>query len=158
MLRAPLTRCLLSCMLAVVLAACTPPRERTNEVVIWHQKTGAERAFFEEAVEEYNRRNPGDRLVALYREGEEMRNAFIIAAVAGQGPDLVFGPADNVALFSETRVIRPWDDVVGPKFLDAFTEEGVVEWQGRPWLVADQIGNQLMLVYDRQTVAKPPET
>lgn len=158
MLRAPLTRCLLSCMLAVVLAACTPPRERANEVVIWHQKTGAERAFFEEAVAEYNRRNPGDRLVALYREGEEMRNAFIIAAVAGQGPDLVFGPADNVALFSETRVIRPWDDVVGPKFLDAFTEEGVVEWEGRPWLVADQIGNQLMLVYDRQTVAKPPGT
>ena len=82
MLRAPLTRCLLSCMLAVVLAACTPPRERANEVVIWHQKTGAERAFFEEAVETHNRLNPEERVVALYREGEELRNSFIIAAVA----------------------------------------------------------------------------
>jgi maltose-binding protein MalE len=158
MFRALLSRCILPCVLVIVLTACTPPRERANEVVVWHQKTGAERVFFEEAVAEYNRRHPGDRLVALYREGEEMRNAFIIAAVAGQGPDLVFGPADNVALFSETNVIRPWDDVVGPKFLDTFTEEGVVEWEGRPWLVADQIGNQLMLVYDRQTVTKPPET
>lgn len=158
MSRAPLFRCLLTGALALGAAACTPPRERADEVVVWHQKTGAERAFFEKAVREYNRRHPEDQLVALYREGEEMRNAFIIAAVAGQGPDLVFGPADNVALFAATRVIRPWDEAVGPQFFGDFTEEGVVEWEGRPWLVADQIGNQLMLVYDRQAMDKPPET
>ncbi len=154
----PLSRCITACALALLVAACSPPRERANEVVVWHQKTGAERVFFEEAVEEFNRRNPQERLVALYREGEEMRNAFIIAAVAGQGPDLVFGPADNVALFAETKVIRPWDDVVSPEFLQTFTEESVVRWVNRPWLIADQMGNQLMLVYDRQSVGKPPET
>lgn len=127
-------------------------------MVIWHQKTGAEREFFEEVVREYNRRHPAEELIALYREGEEMRNAFIIAAVAGQGPDLVFGPADNVAVFAETRVIRPWDEVLAPDFLARFTGEGVVRWKDKPWLVADQIGNQLMLVYDRQAVAEPPKT
>jgi len=147
-------------LLAVVLglAACSPPREDPNRVVIWHQKTGAERVFFEDVVNEYNRRHPADRLVALYREGEEMRNAFIIAAVAGQGPDLVFGPADNVALFASARVVRPWNEVVTAEFLGKFTDEGIVLWEDKPWLVADQIGNQLMLIYDRQAVAKPPET
>lgn len=144
--------------MALGVAACSPPREDPHRVVIWHQKTGAERTFFEEIVGEYNRRHPGDQLVALYREGEEMRNAFIIAAVAGQGPDLVFGPADNVALFAGTRVLRPWDEVLPEDFLGKFTEEGIVEWEGKPWLIADQIGNQLMLVYDRQMVTKPPET
>ena len=158
MFRAPLLRCLLLIVPALLLGSCSPPRERANEVVIWHQKTRAERVFFEQAVAEYNRLHASDHLVALYREGEEMRNAFIIAAVAGQGPDLVFGPADNVALFAETRVIRPWDEVVDEKFLNAFTEEGVVEWEGRSWLVADQIGNQLMLVYDRQAMTTPPQT
>ena len=141
-----------------VLAGCTPPRADPDRVVIWHQKTGAERAFFEEAVAEYNRLDPDHRLVALYREGEEMRNAFIIAAVAGQGPDLVFGPSDNVAVFAEARVVRPWDEVLGPEFLGRFTAEGIVSWQDQPWLIADQIGNQLMLVYDRQTVPAPPAT
>lgn len=155
---APSLRRLLPCLAAGVLAACSPPREPADEVVVWHQKAGAERVFFERAVAEYNRRHPQDRLVALYREGEEMRNAFIIAAVAGQGPDLVYGPADNVALFARTRVIRPWDEVVGPRFLGSFTDEGVVRWEGRPWLVADQIGNQLMLVYDRRTVSEAPRT
>jgi len=158
MIRAGLLRFLLPCALALLAAGCSPPRERPNELVIWHQKTGAEREFFEEAIREYNRRHPAEELVALYREGEEMRNAFIIAAVAGQGPDLVFGPADNVAVFAETRVIRPWDEVLAPEFLAGFTGEGIVRWKDKLWLVADQIGNQLMLVYDRQAVAKPPET
>ena len=139
-------------------AGCTPPREAPDRVVIWHQKTGAERVFFEEAVAEYNRRNPDERVVALYREGEELRNSFIIAAVAGQGPDLVFGPSDNVAVFAGTRVIRPLDALLGPEFLDRFTDDGVVRWKDQPWMVADQIGNQLMLVYDRQMVERPPET
>jgi maltose-binding protein MalE len=158
MSRTPLSRCIPACVLALALTACSPPLERADEIVIWHQKTGAERGFFEEAVAEYNRRNPEERLIALYREGEEMRNAFIIAAVAGQGPDLVFGPSDNVALFAGTKVIRPWDEVVDAEFLRAFTEEGIVRWNDKSWLLADQIGNQLMLVYDRQTVGTPPKT
>lgn len=144
--------------LAAALAGCSPPRERPDTVVIWHQKTGAERAFFEEVVRDFNATHAPDRIEAVYREGEELRNSFIIAAVAGQGPDLVFGPSDNVTLFAETKVTRAWSAAVGENFLGRFAADGVVRWQGEPWLVADQIGNQLMLVYDRQMVAKPPET
>ena len=145
-------------VLLLAVGGCSPPREAPDRVVIWHQKTGAERVFFEEAVETYNRLHPDERVVALYREGEELRNSFIIAAVAGQGPDLVFGPSDNVTVFAATRVIRPWDALLGPEFFDRFTDDGVVRWEGQPWMVADQIGNQLMLVYDRQMVGRPPET
>lgn len=148
----------LGCLLLLAPAACTPPREAPDRLVIWHQKTGAERTFFEEIIREYGRRNPGDKVTALYREGEELRNSFIIAAVAGQGPDLVFGPSDNVAIFARTRVIRPWDEVLDAGFFDRFTGDGIVHWEGKPWLVADQIGNQLMLVYNRRMVERPPAT
>lgn len=157
-MRFPLISMLQLCAVALLLGACTPPREAPNRLVIWHQKTGAERSFFEGVIREYNRAHPGDTVIALYREGEELRNSFIIAAVAGQGPDLVFGPSDNVALFAQTRVIRPWNKILDQEFLDHFTDEGIVHWKGKPWLVADQIGNQLMLVYDRQMVEQPPET
>lgn len=147
-------------LLAVLcwLAGCTPPRDAPDRLVIWHQKTGAERVFFEETVRDYNRHHPGERVMALYREGEELRNSFIIAAVAGQGPDLVFGPSDNVGLFVRTGVIRPWEELLDASFFHRFTADGLVRWEGFTWLVADQIGNQLMLVYDRQMVEQPPAT
>ena len=143
---------------AAWLAGCGLPRDAPDKLVIWHQKTGAERVFFEQAIEDYNRDNPGAEVAALYREGEELRNSFVIAAVGGQGPDLVFGPSDNVAMFAQTKTIRPWDEVLERDFCDSFTEEGVVRWQGRPWLIADQIGNQLMLVCDRQAMERAPAT
>ncbi len=152
-----ITRAIAAALLALS-ASCTPPREAPDTVVIWHQKTGAERSFFEKVVREYNALHPQGKIDALYREGEELRNSFIIAAVAGQGPDLVFGPADNVGLFAETRVIRPWNESLDKAFLDRFTADGIVSWKGKPWMVADQIGNQLMLVYDRQAVKSPPRT
>lgn len=154
--RAILLRVILAA--APLLAACSPPREAPNRVVIWHQKTGAERVFFEEVVEEYNEANPGETVKAVYREGEELRDSFIIAAVAGQGPDLVFGPSDNVAVFAGTKVIRPWSEIFDEGFFAEFTEQGVVRWEEKPWLLADQTGNQLMLVYDRQTMASAPAT
>ena len=143
---------------ALLAGGCSPPREAANRVVIWHQKAGAERTFFEQIVAEYNRANPGETIKAVYREGEELRDSFIIAAVAGQGPDLVFGPADNVAVFAGTKAIRPWSEVFGGEFFADFTEQGVVRWKGHPWLLADQTGNQLMLVYDRQAMASAPAT
>ena len=157
-MRSPLIPMLRLCTVVFLLGACTPPREAPNRLVIWHQKTGAERSFFEGVIRDYNRAHPGDRVIALYREGEELRNSFIIAAVAGQGPDLVFGPSDNIVLFAQTRVIRPWNEILDDEFLDRFTEEGIVRWKRKPWLVADQIGNQLMLIYDRQMVEQPPGT
>ena len=143
---------------AVWLAGCGAPSEAPNKLVIWHQKTGAERVFFERAVEEYNRDSAGDRIVALYREGEELRNSYVIAAVAGQGPDLVFGPSDNVVMFAQTKTVRPWDELFEPAFFETFTENGIVRWSDHPWLIADQIGNQLMLVCDRQAVDRAPAT
>lgn len=152
-----LARVLAAALLALP-ASCTPPREAPDTVVIWHQKIGAERVLFEEVVRKYNLEHPGERVSTLYREGEGLRNSFIIAAVAGQGPDLVFGPADNVGIFAETRVVRPWDEVLDADFLGRFTGDGVVSWNGKPWLVADQIGSQLMIVYDRAAVRSPPRT
>ena len=154
--RAPLLRVLLAA--ALLAGACSPPHEAANRVVIWHQKAGAERAFFEQIVAEYNRANPGETVKAVYREGEELRESFIIAAVAGQGPDLVFGPADNVAVFAGTKAVRPWSEVFDGEFFADFTEQGVVRWRGHPWLLADQTGNQLMFVYDRQAMASAPAT
>ena len=49
-----------------------------------------------------------DRVVELlYKETEELRNLYIVASAGGQGPELVYGPSDNVSIFSITNAIRP---------------------------------------------------
>jgi maltose-binding protein MalE len=137
---------------------CHRVPDRRTHILIWHQKIGVERDLFNELVREYNATHP-DRLVeTLYKENEELRNLYIIAAVADQGPDLVFGPADNVGVFVTTQTIRPLDEIFGPEFFDRFIPQGIVDWKGSRWLAADQIGNHLTLVYDPALVSSPPKT
>jgi len=140
-----------------LLAGCGPQDDRVR-VRIWHQKIGAERTFFDEAVARYNASHPGVVIEALYRENEELRNLFVIAAVGGQGPEIIFGPADNVGVLATTQTVRPITDVLPPEVLAGFTEEGVVSWDGQPWLVADQLGNHLAFVYNKAFFDRAPET
>lgn len=149
---------LLLLVLAVMLAGGCGPRDERVRIHIWHQKDGGERAFFERVVAEYNAAHPDRVVETLYRETEELRNLFITASVGGQGPDLIFGPADNVSILALTESILPLDSVLTPAFLAQFNADGIVAWKGTRWLVADQVGNHLMFVYNKALVDAPPET
>lgn len=154
-----MTRCLPYLFFIAILfqSGCGAADERVR-IRVWHQKDAAERAFFERVVARYNSEHP-DRLVeVLYRETEDLRNLFIVASVGGSGPDLVFGPEDNVSIFALTEAIQPIDRVLDAEYLAQFSDDGVVEWEGEKWLVADQVGNHLAFVYNKRLMPTPPET
>src|SRR6056297_2632695 len=103
------------CLLAVFvlgLVGCRPADDGTPRVRIWHQKTGAERDFFNEAVARFN---------------------------AAQ----------------DTLVIEPLYRVLEDDYLNRFTDEGVVSWNGEPWMLADQLGNHLVFVYNQALMPEP---
>lgn len=150
-------RILAALIFCLALAGCRPQDGRTR-VVIWHQKTGAERAFFERAVERYNASHQDHAIDILYRTTEELRNLYIIASVGGKGPDVIFGPSDNVGVLSLTETILPIDSVLSDDYLEEFTDEGVVRWRGTPWMAADQVGNHLALVYNKELLPHVPQT
>jgi maltose-binding protein MalE len=141
-----------------LLAGCRPADDGRTRIRIWHQKTGAEREFFNEAVARLNAEQDTVTVEALYRETEELRNLFVVGSVGGQGPELIFGPADNVGVLAVTATIRPIDEVLPAEYLAQFTDEGIVRWEGEPWMLADQIGNQLVFVYNKALLPTPPET
>ena len=148
-------------MLAVVVAVSGcfgSGGERVERVTLWHQKTGAERDFLERVVAEYNAAHSDHRIDVLYRETEEARNLFVIASAGGQGPDLIFGPADNVSILAITGTVQPITNVLGERYLSQFTDDGLVGWDGSQYLVADQVGNHLTFVYNRDLIPDPPET
>lgn len=158
----------MAALLLVMLGGCAgksgPPASGPVVVSIWHQKDGGERAFFNDKVDEFNRAHAGRiRVEALYRETEELRNLFVIASVGGQGPDLIFGPSDNVSILAMTASVMPITDVLSPAYLSEFDTTGILRWapEGettKAWMVADQVGNHLAFVYNKALLPTVPET
>lgn len=66
----------------LLLACCTPPREKPHEVVIWHQKTGAERAFLEEVVKADN--PPAEKFALLRRVLDDLTGEEVQVAMAAR--------------------------------------------------------------------------
>lgn len=149
---------LLSTGLSTACSPSGPPATGPIVVRVWHQKDAAERGFLDEAVARFNASQDSIRIETLYKETEELRNHYVFAAVGGRGPDLVYGPADNVGTFGVTETIRPLDDLLPAPFIAGFEADGLLRWEGRLVGVADQVGNHLMLVYRRDMMPEPPGT
>ena len=141
----------------VFLTSCSPKHDTRTHIYLWQERTGAERATIDKLLAEYSAAHPELFIETLYREGEEMRNLYIIASVAGQGPDVIYGAADNVGVFETTKTIIPIDEVLPPEYLAKFIPEGVVSWKGHPWMLGDQIV-QLSLVCNSAEISTPPRT
>jgi maltose-binding protein MalE len=139
----------------VLLVGCGAPDDRVR-IRIWHQKIDAERAFFLDAIAAYNAAHPDRVVEVLYKETEDLRNLFIVASVGGQGPELVYGPSDNLSVFALTGAIMPITTVLDTAYLAAFDATGVVRWNEEAWMVADQVGNHLTFVYNKALMPQPP--
>jgi arabinogalactan oligomer/maltooligosaccharide transport system permease protein len=150
--------------LALVLSGCGERDSRTV-ITIWHQSRPAEYQLLRQEIKRFEETHPQVRVRALYKETEELRSGFQAAALAGGGPELVYGPSDVLGALQTMGVVQnlnQWfpasqngDFVEGaltylPSSHDA-TKNELVQ-------VADRFGNHLALVYNRRFIPKPPKT
>src|ERR1043165_2124737 len=96
----------LSLLVGLLFPSCARKME-PNRIVIWHQMRVDERLILEDQMRKYMSSHPGISVEAIYKETEELRSGYIVAAIAGQGPDLVYGPSDQVGPFQVMGIIRP---------------------------------------------------
>lgn len=147
--------------LLIVLVGLSGCGSRTNEsdrVVIWHQMRPDERDILQRQIKRYMREHAGVEIVELYKETEELRNGYVIGAIAGQGPDLVYGPSDPIGVYEATKTIRPLESLFADSYLTLFDSSALVRYRGHLYQIADKIGNHLALVYNKKYVSHPPET
>ena len=125
-----------------------------------------------EQIDRFEAEHPEIRVRTLYKETEELRSAFQAVALAGTGPELVYGPSDPLATFQKMGIVQdmaPWvPEGFAGQFLDgALTYlptivpmEASESKPDKPELlqVSDRFGNHLALVYNRNFVAEPPKT
>ena len=138
--------------------SCTPPDAGENRIVIWHQMRPDEQSILHRQLDRYMKAHPGIEVVELYKETETLRSGYVVAAIAGQGPDLVHGPSDPVGIYVATKTIQPLDSLLKEEYLEEFDPSGVLRYQGHVYQIADKIGNHLALVYNKKFVQTPPQT
>jgi len=109
-------------------------------------------------LDQYMKQHTIQRASHIYYETEEIRHNFIIAALGGSGPDLVYGPADMVGPFHDLGIIQPLEEFFSNEELATFDPMGLVRFKGHLYMIADRIGNHLTLVYNKKLLPQPPQT
>ncbi|MBI5216397.1 MAG: extracellular solute-binding protein [Ignavibacteriae bacterium] len=150
-------RPLLIALSSLLLASCAR-EDDPNRIIIWHQMRVDERVILEEQMQKFMQLHPDIKVEAIYKETEELRSGFIVAAIAGQGPDLVYGPADQVGPFQVMDIIVPMENLFDKEWLDSFNPKGLTWFKGHLYQIADKLGNHLTLVYNKKMISTPPET
>jgi maltose-binding protein MalE len=142
---------------SLFIAGCAR-REDPNRIVIWHQMRPDEQVILQRQLNRFMTRHPGVRVEEMFKETETLRSAYVVGALAGQGPDLVYGPSDPVGIYVATKSIMPLEGILSESFLAAFDSSSLLRYQGHLYQIADKIGNHLALVYNKKYIQKPPET
>ena len=148
------------CLLLSVLAvpACRRSDDGKVRITIWHQDRIDIRVILQRQLDRFMQLHPEVKVEQLFKETEELRSGFIIAALAGQGPEIVYGPSDQVGPFEMMNIILPLEDLFQKDWLAGYDPRAVTWYKGHLYQVADKLGNHLTLVYNKKLVPVPPQT
>src|SRR5207253_2213834 len=95
------------------------PAEKMR-IQIWHQMIYGHRQVLAEAIQNFEKENPDITIQATYRETEELRSSYQAAAMGGSGPELVYGPSDQIGPFATMGIIQPLDGIFDPEHFAKF--------------------------------------
>jgi arabinogalactan oligomer/maltooligosaccharide transport system permease protein len=124
---------------------------------IWHQMLYENRKVLREVCDDYENNNLDIKINLTYRETEELRSSYQAAAMGGSGPELIYGPSDQVGPFSVMGIIQPLDDLLPQAYFNQYVKNAIVKLDGQIWMVGDVVGNHLMLIYNKNLISSPPE-
>ena len=159
-LRALYALAVAGCIVAasVSMDGCVFKRDPRIRLTIWHQDRIDVRIVLQRQLDRFMQLHPEVRVEQLFKETEELRSGFIVAALAGQGPEIVYGPSDQVGPFEMMHIILPLEDIFSKEWLALIDPRGLTWYKGHLYQVADKLGNHLTLVYNKKLVPVPPTT
>jgi maltose-binding protein MalE len=153
-----------ACLLGLTLAVGCAPKKAGNAagkpatIVVWSQMDPQERGRFERNIAVFQKSHAGVVIQNVPYDTENLRQQFQTQAGAGSGPQVIFGPSDQVGPLSLLELIQPLDQVMPAGFFDRFVPQALDTLNGHVWQAPDQVGNHLMLVYNKKLVPVPPQT
>ena len=157
-------------VLVVLLFSC----KKKNDVVVihlWHQMEPPKVPVLKSLIKTFEEQHPDIKVIPLHKGTEELRTGYQAAtAFTGKGPELVYGPMDQIGPFevmklknSDKSIIMPLENLFPKEFYEKFDKKALVHYKGHLYQIADRLGNHLALVYNKRLfkkagISKPPET
>ncbi len=146
------------CLLIISLLLFACQEDKRTVVNLWHTMEPVKEPLLKEIIQEFNDNNPHIKLVALQKNVEELRTGYqAAAALTGGGPELVYGPMDQIGPFevmklrhSDKSIIAPLEELFPPAFFDKFSDKGIIRYKGHIYQIADRVGNHLALCYNKK--------
>ncbi|WP_374078884.1 extracellular solute-binding protein [Bdellovibrio bacteriovorus] len=126
-------------------------------VQLWHQMIYGHRQVLSEVLRNFEKENPDILVQETYRETEELRSSYQAAAMGGSGPELVYGPSDQIGPFAAMKIIRPLDEVIETEFFKQFDPLAIPLYHDHYYMVGGAVGNHLMLLYNKKLLPVPPK-
>lgn len=148
-------------MALIMVVGCFGCSRHEERITIWHSLRQEEREILREQLQRFGQNYPGWEFDELFYANETARTNYIISALGGSGPALLWGATDNIGPLVELGLIQPIEPHVSRAYLDSFLTEPLEAntwFRGHLYQVADRVGNHLCLVYNKDIVSKPPET
>jgi arabinogalactan oligomer/maltooligosaccharide transport system permease protein len=148
----------------LIFSGCGP-RDTRPTITIWHQARPFEREFLQDEIARFEADHPKVRVRQLYKETEELRSSFQAAALAGGGPELVYGPSDVLDTFQTMGILQNMSEWFPADKHDDFVDGALTFLPARDdpsrtelVQIGDRFGNHLALVYNRKFIKEPPKT
>ena len=132
---------------------------KTTEITLWEQMEPAVRPTYIKIVDEFMKKNPDIKVNVVHYSNEDLRTQFQNASLAGQGPDIVYGPNDNIGIFMVSDLIKPVDTIISKELIKKFNEGALKSGMdnGKIYLLPEFLGNQIALLYNKDMVANAPK-
>ncbi len=127
-------------------------------IQLWHQMIYSHREVLRDLVRDFEKENPDISVSVTYRETEELRSAFQSSAMGGSGPELIYGPSDQVGPFATMKLIRPVDEYMSSEEKSDFDPLALVKYDSKTYMIGNSVGNFLMLLYNTELVKEAPKT
>jgi len=137
-------------------------QSETLKIHLWHQMEPQKEPSLKALIQEFEKENPDIEVISLHKGTEELRTGYqAAAAFTGGGPEIVYGPMDQIGPFevmklknSDKSIIMPLEDIFEKDFFDQFSELAIVRYKGHLYQIADRLGNHLSLVYNKKLFAE----
>ncbi|HET9782764.1 MAG TPA: extracellular solute-binding protein [Candidatus Dormibacteraeota bacterium] len=148
-------------LVALVIGACgggggssAGTADPTADIQIYSQKDPGLEDLLKQQITEFEALHKTITVKIVHYETEQLRTNFQTAAIAHTGPELVYGPNDNIGPWVTLKILQPIDKVLGADFLKEFSNNavGAVSYKGHVYAVPDINGNHLMLLYNKKLV------
>jgi arabinogalactan oligomer/maltooligosaccharide transport system substrate-binding protein len=146
----------------VLMAQVTPGDIKAAgsvHILLWTKEGESDQAlqWVKAQADAFSAQYPDVTFEVINKDVEKLRQDFQTASLANAAPDLLWTVSDHAGPFTTADIIQPVDNLFN---LSVFVESAVqaVRLGGKTWGVPISNGNQLMLIYNKKLVPRPPAT